>query len=367
MSPWIMPDSQRSRLAISTQDLARTQPTNEHSGGPAPPPRPSLGLSEPRSRPTIKRKEIRALQEAIYRPDDAAALPGDGDMTPENSRQMAKPHDSALGQVMASAYAATGGHLGEEIGAERRNIRAAVPARTALLVAGALIALALTVIIWHHHTMATGPSTIAMSEGGLSGQGERPTPTRSPSATDSSRPTTSASGAHSERQSASEPTSEPAPTMVVYVSGEVKTPGVVHLSTSARVVDAVQAAGGFTAEADQAAVNLAATIADGQQVHIPPLSATVSLAPGIRGGPPGSTPPASTNPGTGPGTAPVNLNTASVEQLQSLPRIGPSLAARIIEYRSQNGPFSSVEDIANISGIGPAIIEAIRDKVVLTP
>lgn len=141
----------------------------------------------------------------------------------------------------------------------------------------------------------------------------------------------------------------------VHVSGQVRTPGLYVLAQGARVVDAVAAAGGLTEAADPAAVNLARSVVDGEQVHIPA---------------PGEAPPAGAAPGGaaagGSGSAsagPLDLNTADVAALDTLPRIGPAIAQRIIDWRDQNGPFSSVEDLLAVPGIGEKLLAGLRDLV----
>ena len=146
--------------------------------------------------------------------------------------------------------------------------------------------------------------------------------------------------------------SSPAPTpMLVHVTGAVRRPGLVSLPEGARVVDAVAAAGGPAKTADQAAMNLAAPVVDGQQVVVP--------AEGAAG-------PAS-SPGTGDAVASpkVAINSATAEQLETLPRIGPALAARIIAQRDAHGPFRSIDDLGEVGGIGPKILAGLRDAVTL--
>lgn len=131
----------------------------------------------------------------------------------------------------------------------------------------------------------------------------------------------------------------------VHVSGAVAAPGLYVLDQGARVVDAVAAAGGFAAEADHAAVNLARPVSDGEQLHVPAVGAGPA--------------PATESPGDGR----VNLNTADTAALDTLPRIGPAMAARIIEWRDANGRFTSVEDLLSVPGIGDKMLEALRDLV----
>jgi competence protein ComEA len=137
-----------------------------------------------------------------------------------------------------------------------------------------------------------------------------------------------------------------ASTVVVSVVGLVTHPGLVTLPTGARVADAVAAAGGLLPGADPASVNLAAVVADGQQVAVG--------VPGAAGG--------TSAPADGSG-GPVNLNTATAEQLDALPGIGPVLAQRIVAYREQNGRFTAVEQLDDVPGIGPSIYDRLAALV----
>ncbi|WP_237193803.1 ComEA family DNA-binding protein [Rothia nasimurium] len=142
--------------------------------------------------------------------------------------------------------------------------------------------------------------------------------------------------------------------VVVHVAGAVQTPGVYELDSGSRVNDAVTAAGGLRDDADTSAINLAAPASDGSQVYIP-----------VQGeAPPSSA--ADTFPDTDRGADAaglVNINTASAEELQTLPKVGPVLAASIISWREQYGGFSSVDELDQVSGIGPATLEALRPLV----
>lgn len=153
------------------------------------------------------------------------------------------------------------------------------------------------------------------------------------------------------------PTPEP---IIVYVSGAVKRPGVYRLPHESRRVDAVQQAGGFLNGADISQINLADRLVDGEQIVIP--GGTDVPAPQLTIGGNGllftPTPPAG---------QPVNLNTASAEELDQLPGIGPTAAQKIVEYRMANGAFTRVEDLLKIPGIGPSILEEIRGLVTLGP
>jgi competence protein ComEA len=130
-------------------------------------------------------------------------------------------------------------------------------------------------------------------------------------------------------------------TVVVSVVGQVAAPGLVTLPTGSRVAEAIDAAGGLLPEADPASVNLAAVITDGQQVAV-----GVPAAGGI------GTP---VDPTGATGSGPLDLNTAGVAELDALPGIGPVLAQRIVDHRTREGPFRSVEQLDDVPGIGPAI------------
>ena len=143
--------------------------------------------------------------------------------------------------------------------------------------------------------------------------------------------------------------------LVVDVVGAVRRPGVYRLRTGARVEDAVARAGGATPRADLAGVNLAAPLADGEQVLVPArLPAAVAAAQGAP------------TPGAGPAApaGPVQLSIATVEQLDVLPGIGPVTAQKIIDYRTAHGPFRSVDDLDAVPGIGPSRVDQLRGLVV---
>jgi competence protein ComEA len=138
-----------------------------------------------------------------------------------------------------------------------------------------------------------------------------------------------------------------APPVVVDVVGAVRRPGLYRLARTARVADALAQAGGATRKAALELVNLAAPLADGEQVVVPRRGAPGAAAPG----------------GTGATTGPVHLSTATLEQLDSLPGIGPVTAQKILDYRQQHGAFSSVDELDAVPGIGPARIEQLKGLV----
>jgi competence protein ComEA len=133
--------------------------------------------------------------------------------------------------------------------------------------------------------------------------------------------------------------------------GAVRRPGLYGLAQGSRVADAVARAGGVTRKADPAALNLAAPIADGEQVLVParlPVAVAASQGVAVPGVPPG----------------PIQLSSATPEQLDSLPGIGPATARKILDYRAEHGAFRSVDELDDVPGIGPARVEQLRGLVV---
>jgi competence protein ComEA len=140
--------------------------------------------------------------------------------------------------------------------------------------------------------------------------------------------------------------------VVVDVVGAVRRPGLYRLSQGDRVADAVAQAGGATRKADLSLVNLASLVADGEQIVVPRRGAGGSVA-GV-GAAPGA---------GGASTGPVHLNSATAEQLDTLPGIGPVTAQKILDYRQKHGAFSSVDELDAVPGIGPARLDELRDLV----
>jgi competence protein ComEA len=141
-----------------------------------------------------------------------------------------------------------------------------------------------------------------------------------------------------------------APTLIVDVAGAVRKPGVFEFQPGDRVIDAVERAGGALEKADLTLLNLAAPLTDGQQILVPKKGETPSglpVAGGVSGGP----------------TALVNVNSADEATLETLNGVGPVLAAAIIQYRTEHGPFASIDQLDEVSGIGPATLEDLRSQV----
>jgi competence protein ComEA len=141
------------------------------------------------------------------------------------------------------------------------------------------------------------------------------------------------------------PSATPAPVMV-YITGAVGKPeSLITLPRGSRVQDAIDAAGGMTGDADPERVNLAGILRDGDQVHVPGMEQEIVLP----------------TPGGG---GVVNVNAATADELAALPGVGPTMAERILQYREANGPFASLEALDVVEGIGPALLEKIKESVV---
>ena len=160
-------------------------------------------------------------------------------------------------------------------------------------------------------------------------------------------------------------TSERPVRVTVHVAGEVATPGVYSLSAGSRVVDAIDAAGGATREADLVRINLAQVLNDTEQVFIPSRRAT-SRAPTATVAPrhqPTTTVASPSAGGAVGSSGPVNLNTATEAELEALPGIGPATAKAIVVHRRDKGPFARVDDLLNVPGIGPSKLAALEGLV----
>jgi competence protein ComEA len=207
----------------------------------------------------------------------------------------------------------------EQLGPLRRRERAGLAALAVLILTGA--------VFWYVRSL---PKPVAITTPG--GEGTRPAvAVASPS---------------------------PSPAVVfVHVVGRVRRPGVYELHEGDRVIDAIRAAGGAKQDADLRSINLAALLADGEQIIVWKRGAPGDPFP--VSGPAGS----SGSSGAGGPPALINVNTATLDQLESLPGIGPALGQRIIDYREQHGPFASVDDLLNVSGIGDQRLADLRPLV----
>lgn len=150
------------------------------------------------------------------------------------------------------------------------------------------------------------------------------------------------------------------PAVIVHVAGAVAAPGVVQLAAGSRVHQAITAAGGATPAADLDRLNLAAVLADGGKLYVP--QAGEQMPPGQSGS---DAQPSDGDSGSGiPGAGgKVNLNTAGVEELDTLPKVGPVLAQRIVDWRKEHGPFKSVEELDAVDGVGPKMLESLLPLV----
>ncbi len=193
------------------------------------------------------------------------------------------------------------------------------------LVAVGLAAVVVAVVLWQHAHAGGGAAAPVLRVQPVAGARRA-----------------SASRASASRASAS--------LLVVDVAGAVRRAGLVRLPPGSRVADAVARAGGFTRSAERDGVNLAAPVADGQQVVVPARGASGAVAAGA-------------GDGSGP-AAPVSLSAATAEQLDTLPGVGPVTAEKIVQYRTQHGAFHAVDELDAIPGIGPARIEQLKGLVV---
>lgn len=168
-------------------------------------------------------------------------------------------------------------------------------------------------------------------------------------------PAASGGGANQSGVTVSSSDATTAPILFVHVWGAVTNAGLYELKAGARVVDVIAAAGGFADDADPAGVNLARELEDGEQLHVPRVGEVppaAASAPGV------------SNRGAAAGAgALINLNTATPAELDMLPRIGPAMAQRIVEWRDANGSFASVDDLRNVSGIGEKTFEGLKELV----
>lgn len=222
--------------------------------------------------------------------------------------------------------------------------RLAIAPRAAIMAGTALVVLALVLAVRQVATAPAGALPPAPAASAAASPGPVATPAPGPGAERAEEPGGGRAPA--------------APTQVtVHVTGAVATPSVVTLPAGSRVADAVEAAGGATSQASTQTLNLARVLEDGEQVRVPTHEEAANQPQA------GEPPPAGAGSPGGGGGQKVNLNTADATALQTLPGIGPALAGRIIDHRSQHGPFAAVEDITDVPGIGPAMLERLKDQV----
>ncbi|HWV77832.1 MAG TPA: ComEA family DNA-binding protein [Isoptericola sp.] len=297
--------------------------------------------------------------------DLAGGQDGAGRPTPDGEDELAdRLRARRSARHVAAVYTAAHGHPvdGHDDGAGPRRwsigLRAAVVASVAVLLVAVVVAVVATARPDDVITLAGASASSAASE--ASGD---PSAASEPAAG-----TTAATGSvRAGDGGAGRPpgTSEAAPapgTVVVHVVGEVREPGLVTVPAGARVADALAAAGGTTRRADAAGLNLARAVVDGEQIRVPRPGETVPAPGAVPDGTGGSTTGGASS--ASPGGA-VSLNSATAADLEVLPGIGPALAGRIVAWREENGPFTSVDELDEVSGIGPSVLAQVRDLVTL--
>lgn len=242
-------------------------------------------------------------------------------------------------------------------GTVRTRLRLGVGAAVVLLLTALGVAVAVTAIAQVGHSVEVPATPGTDDVGGSADVGGSGAADPDPAAGDDAAPTSGAGDAAGGGTGAEDSA------VFVHVLGAVARPGLFEVSAGARVVDVVAAAGGLLPTADQAGVNLARPVTDGEQLYVPAQGEVAPGAPaGATGAATGSAGAAGTPPGAGVGTT-VNLNTATVADLDTLPRIGPVMAQRILDYRAAEGRFDSIEDLRNVTGIGDKTFAALQDLI----
>lgn len=218
---------------------------------------------------------------------------------------------------------------------------------------GALVALTCGILLWQGLSFLSQPALAP--------------PPVAPPETSQTPEATSPSGENERVTSATQLDAAPAPSdeIVVHVAGAVKNPGIVRIPRGSRVDDAVRAAGGFSSKADADLVNLAQPLEDGVQVYVPRKGESVAVERRVGSVSSSGVSVRVSAERTEPPQGKININTASAEQLESLPGVGPATARAILEYRKQNGGFQSVDELIEVRGIGPKKLEQIRPYVVV--
>lgn len=213
--------------------------------------------------------------------------------------------------------------------------------------------------------MLAGRTVLARQDAAPQPVATSPTGVGATSAEFDDEPTTAPAGASATPGAApTTPGGAPTPTAVVtvHVVGQVRRPGIVTLDAGARVADAIEEVGGATGRADLDGVNLARLLVDGEQVVVPKPGETAPPAGAPAQGPPAGGGAGAPGAAPAPGT-PVNLNTADLATLETLPGVGPVLAQRILDWRTEHGRFTAVEELGEVSGIGDKIYAQLAPEV----
>lgn len=245
---------------------------------------------------------------------------------------------------------------GTESGADSR--KGAAPRlrwRVGLRVAALLTALAVASGAWFWwQAGATAPEVLPLNGVGTSGGSQVPAEDPAGGAAQG-RPEPSAESGRAQGESV------PGGLVVVHVAGAVGNPGIIRLRQGSRVDDAIAAAGGPAPDADVDRLNLALVLEDGQKIHVPRAGEPLPASSGA--GNPDE--PATTGPAARSGQpgGKINLNTASVAELDTLPKVGPVLAQRIVDWRKDHGPFKNVEELDAVDGVGPKMLESLLPLV----
>lgn len=268
-----------------------------------------------------------------------------------------------VAETRRARHAAGSGSDGDEVRPREPLLRPPEPligaqvAPSRLAVIGALILVTVAALVFGgrvlwarasarpHPVTSTGASMVSTGRAG------------SPSAATAAGSTASAAAAQPGFGAASQTPSATPTTVVVQVVGQVHKPGVVHVRTGSRVQDVVSAAGGALSSADLSAINLARVVSDGEQIQVPKPGEQLTPAPQAT--------PSATAGGSGSGTSTgvVDLNTADQAALEGLPGVGPVMAQRILQWRADNGRFSAVDELGEVSGIGDKTLEQLRPLV----
>ncbi|WP_236006831.1 ComEA family DNA-binding protein, partial [Clavibacter zhangzhiyongii] len=307
--------------------------------------------------------------------EDPYAATGLGDRVPDAAADEHE-HEAAPGGTVGAGPGAVGGEHGPPAiaadgtaGAVLPGRRARIRLRTGIGAAVVLVAAALTITILVTAIQAAGagrpaaPSTAhgAASSRADAGDAGDDDPGSADATGSGSRSAPAArDGATETADGSGTATGGAAPPIYVHVVGAVVSPGLFPLAPGSRVVDALAAAHGLAEGADPAGVNLARVLSDGEQLVVPRQG---EAAPGAGAAASGATGSAGSAGGAASPAAPVDLNTATAEQLETLPRVGPSLAARIIAWRSAHGRFARVADLGRVPGIGDRTLASLTPLV----